>query len=1276
METLVIRHVAGSDPAQFEVVRQKDGKSAEPIAARSPFDHPVEGRPNSSLMAELRWYLERFLDYPFSPETDHAERVQDALRAWGKELFNALRGTRLGGEFFHDATRHGYEQLFLQISSDDPNILGWPWEAIYDPQAGFLAHICQIERRLNQIGDPIEASGKLPRDCLNILLVTARPFEGDVRYRSMSRPLVEMVEKSSLPVHVHLLRPPTFDRLLEHLGERPEFYHILHFDGHGSYGEKIENSSGGYTLQGRQGHLFFEKEDGTPFPVRAVKLSPLLREHAIPCVVLNACQSAMVDERAEAPFASVAAALLQSGVRSVVAMAYSLYVSGGKEFLPAFYKRLFESGNVAQATRAGRQRMLSNEERTCARGKFPLQDWLVPVLYQQDPLDFSFAAIGCKPQTQEERLPVEARDEENPYGFVGRDGALLELERAIRRLPAGVLICGLAGVGKTSLARGFLEWLSATQGLGQGAFWFGFHDIRSAEYVLNQIGESIFGPNFLTENLDRKMETLVRVLREHPFFIVWDNFEVVRGIAGTEVHPVLSEEDRGLLFTFLKRLRGGKSKVLVTSRSEEEWLSIERYKIRLGGLQHEERWEYCNTILQSQGIHIERDDPDLIELMDYLGGHPLAMRVVLPALNRLSASAVLSALKSNVQELVMGEDEAQRKVFAVLEFAEDALPSELKPLLIPLAFHEQFVDAKILLAICQNQNKEWRKDQITDFLRSLTNAGLLQDKGQGVYAIHPAFCGYLCSTTLRSVNVESVDNWARVFVCSMGIVADKLIPLQLHQQRGQFSIHKANFYKALKEAERLGIEVAQAALGQALASYAQKTRSFKEAEDRLVKLAEIDIKMGDAEGEAAAYFQLGRNACEQRDFASAEKWYRKGLEISERIGNHRAAGKAYHQLGVIAEQLDEFEMAERRCLKALEIKKKFGDETDVASTYHELSTVALRQKDFDKAKRWILEVLPICEKHGIEHGAALCHQHLGIIAQEQGNFEVAEEEYFKALQISKKLGDEGNIAIVSNQLGTIALRQNDQGKCRTRYLEALQIFEKRNDQHSAASTYGNLGVLERSQGNFVESGMWFIKSMLAYARAYDQSSASKSVASFLATYEKAPESVHDKLKTMWAEAGRGPFPTQGSAMKDLINNLNDASATRILQTMAQTLKGQGFATEWQEGLRQPLQSEFGLYEGTEFPSEGEAARQSLLLLSEDPDYREGLGALLKNPLLERFDMGLSIAVIPAVLIILQTHVRLKRDKSGKWEVLIEKKPTQSGLLKSLVQSLLSLVGKE
>ncbi len=266
MNTLLIRHVESGDPPKFQAICPQDARSTETVAIPSPVGFPVEGRPNSDLMRELRWYLEGFLDYPFPPETEHAERVRDALRRWGVEAFNKLFGDRRGGEIFNDATREGYESLHLLISSDDPQVLGWPWEALHDPQAGQLAQTCQIERRLNTVRKPDKVGQRWPKDQVNILLVTARPYEGDVRYRSISRPLVELIDKQDLPAQVTVLRPPTFENLREHLRERPNHYHIVHFDGHGSYGQAHAPSGGPHMLQGPEGQLDLRGRPGETRP--------------------------------------------------------------------------------------------------------------------------------------------------------------------------------------------------------------------------------------------------------------------------------------------------------------------------------------------------------------------------------------------------------------------------------------------------------------------------------------------------------------------------------------------------------------------------------------------------------------------------------------------------------------------------------------------------------------------------------------------------------------------------------------------------------------------------------------------------------------------------------------------------------------------------------------------------------------------------------------------------------------------------------------------------
>jgi tetratricopeptide (TPR) repeat protein len=925
---LAIEHVDALSPPAFKLTRLSDGKSVVPVAIPSPYEAEVEGRPNSHLMRELRWYLECFLDYPFHPETVHADHVLAALKAWGAQAFNALFNRRDAGEWLAGSS-------ILQIRSDDPHILSWPWEALFDSQAGsYLAHQRRIERRLNNLPDPQSVAG-LPSDRINILLVVARPYEADVRYRSIARPLVELIRSENLPAHVDVLRPPTFDQLRNHLRQHAGYYHVLHFDGHGAYGDGGDQYSP-HQFRARQGCLVFESKKGEPDPKSAGDLSVLLREHAVPAVVLNACQSAALDEKAEDAFATVATALLQSGMRSVVAMAYSLYVSGAQVFLPAFYGRLFETGTIAEAVRAGRQQMLADKNRVSARGPYPLEDWLLPVLYQQAPLDFDFAPQARR-ETRESHLPKEVLEHRDYYGFIGRDGPILEMERALHRNTPCILIQGLGGVGKTTLARGFLNWLDETGGL-DGALWFDFREIRTAEYVLNRTGEVFYGENFgIAPN---KLELLTGALKEHRVIVVWDNFE--------SAAQNLTGEDRALLGRFLDAIRGSRGKVIITSRSGEEWLGpSRRFNLGLHGLDGEERWEYCEVILRELGLKVNRSDPELSNLMNQLGGHPLAMRVILLKLEQMSAAKISEALRNNIAELGLDEQEEQGRLFATLRFVEQGLDEDLQPLMNLIGLHEAYFDADYLEAMAEQVDPEWTRQRIDRLAAALEAAGLVRDIGEATYEMHPLLTSYLRSRA-------EAESCQRAFVDVMARLADRLAPRPHHEQRVPFLLHGPNLHYALSLAKELAMDQHLSALTRSLASFAQKSRNFVEASRLFGQLAQQSVAGTDLDGEASAYHQLGMIAQQQREFETAREWYLKSLAIKEQQGNLHGAAITYHQLGRIAEEQREFETAREWYLKSLAIEEKQGNLHGAANTYGQLGILAGQQGSVENSGKWLV----------------------------------------------------------------------------------------------------------------------------------------------------------------------------------------------------------------------------------------------------------------------------------------------------------------------------------
>jgi hypothetical protein len=143
-------------------------------------------------------------------------------------------------------------------------------------------------------------------------------------------------------------------------------------------------------------------------------------------------------------------------------------------------------------------------------------------------------------------------------------------------------------------------------------------------------------------------------------------------------------------------------------------------------------------------------------------------------------------------------------------------------------------------------------------------------------------------------------------------------------------------------------------------------------------------------------------------------------------------------------------------------------------------------------------------------------------------------------------------------------------------------------------------------------------------------------------------------------------------MPEELQKLDDTTAQGILNVITRSRSGIGSEkVDWTSDLRQALVSEFDVKSASPV-SEGELARQALLVLAEDPDTRDAIQTMAGQPQsLQKFDYGAGIALTAAVLVVLQTHIRFERGTDGKYSVLVEKKPTSDALLKNLVQKLIS-----
>ncbi|MGD2250381.1 MAG: hypothetical protein PVF58_18435 [Candidatus Methanofastidiosia archaeon] len=191
------------------------------VSMKDPFDLETERL--------FEWYFEDFLKFPFI-DTVKAKKAATTVNNYGVHLFEQVFGDRKIFSEYEKCRDSGLSSLEIKIISDTHAFHSIHWESLKDPDLPnpLVTEWVTIVRKNNK-PPPMEANLKAYPQ-INLLLVTARPDEDeDVGYRTISKPMIELLETPKLKVKIHILRPGTFQALSNHLDEVGErFYHIIH----------------------------------------------------------------------------------------------------------------------------------------------------------------------------------------------------------------------------------------------------------------------------------------------------------------------------------------------------------------------------------------------------------------------------------------------------------------------------------------------------------------------------------------------------------------------------------------------------------------------------------------------------------------------------------------------------------------------------------------------------------------------------------------------------------------------------------------------------------------------------------------------------------------------------------------------------------------------------------------------------------------------------------------------------------------------------------------
>jgi tetratricopeptide (TPR) repeat protein len=510
--------------------------------------------------------------------------------------------------------------------------------------------------------------------------------------------------------------------------------------------------------------------------------------------------------------------------------------------------------------------------------------------------------------------------------------------------------------------------------------------------------------------------------------------------------------------------------LLVTSRREEPWLGLNTEALEVGGLGEDAVEELALAVLRNSigatDLEWKLMDPpwqrDYDALLSELGGHPLALQIILPHMKDRPTAEVFRSLNEGAKwldsRLADGASDRERTLAGCINYSFSALPQATRALLPVLGYFREWADAEQLALLSAAKGvpapaRGVTAEGWTEVLLQAQATGLVRREGvTSLFQLHPLLPWFL-HLTVPEGGSAALEAMVRSYLITL---ASALVEVLRGRDgaaavRG-FATSRASLLHGLELSQRARAVGEVARLYDCLSEFMELGGQHGQLEflrESLVKEWQ-PAPLLDPASEGGRFwlnlqFHRAHFYLRQRNLGAAEGIYREILAAAP--GDEDVAATSYHNLGLVAHERHDLAEAEEWYAKALDVELHLGDENNAAKTYHQLGQVAHERHDLTRAEEWYAKSLEVKLRLSDEHGAAQTYGQLGIVAQDRHDLAEAEKWFGKALEVFLRLGDEYNAAKTYFNLGLVASLQGQPG-CVNQFLQAFKLYIACNDQDS------------------------------------------------------------------------------------------------------------------------------------------------------------------------------------------------------------------------------------